>query len=137
MAQLPANDAYDRPWTAADRLARVHDIRIIERPQFAVGQYGGALPGRRIIWVVSGLSAAAREVLVTHECVHVLSGPMAWSEGAVWWATLATMFPRSIDDSPASLVDLYLEPALKLPRWCAEHRWWSLDVLEHLQTQTG
>lgn len=136
MAVQPANDPFNSmPWTFADRLARVHEIDVIERPQPSTGQYGGAVVSRRTGWIVAGFRAPLRELLKIHECAHILAGSMAWSEGAVWWATLAMAFRESLVEAPCSIAEMYLGATFRFPRWCADLRWWCLEVLDSAQEQ--
>lgn len=122
-----ANDPFaNRAWTLTDRLARAHAIDIKERPRGCAGQYGGAIVRRRSCWIVAGLPAELRELLGVHECTHVIAGPLALSEGAVWWATLTMLYP---DASAATPGDLYLHASLPLPRWTLDRRWECLQAL--------
>lgn len=116
-----ANDPLsDCAWTLTDRLARAHAIEVRERPRGCTGQYGGAIVRRRACWIVAGLPAELRELLGVHECAHILGGPFALSEGAVWWATLTMLYPNAKAATPS---ELYLAGTLPLPRWTLEERW--------------
>lgn len=116
-------------WTFADRLAKAFDVTVLERPRGALGQYGGAIVRRRACWVVEGLDAPIREVLQTHEVVHVASARDALTEGAVWWITTTLLYPSTLDEIPRSLPELYLGGAMRFPGWCAERRWSCLEIL--------
>lgn len=122
-----ANDPFSNcAWTLTDRLARAHAIDVKERPRGCVGQYGGAIVRRRSCWLVAGLPAELRELLGVHECTHILAGPLALTEGAVWWATLTMLYPNASALSPA---DLYLSATLPLPAWTLARRWECLQAL--------
>lgn len=129
--EQPANDALTDggAWTYAERLARAYSVTVIERPRGSPGQYGGAVARRGLCWIVSGLPIALRESLKTHEVTHVASARDALSEGAVWWLTIAQLYPQSIAAAPRTLGDLYLGGAHHYPRWIAERRWQCLEIL--------
>jgi hypothetical protein len=125
-----ANDPFANcAWTLTDRLARAHAIDVKERPRGCAGQYGGAIVRRRSCWIVAGLPAELRDLLGVHECTHILAGPLALSEGAVWWATLTMLYPNTNAATPG---DLYLSASLPLPRWTVESRWECLQALRAL-----
>lgn len=126
-----ANDPLSNcAWTLTDRLARAHAIEVKERPRGCVGQYGGAVVRRRSCWIVAGLPAEHRELLGVHECAHILGGPYALSEGAVWWATLAMLYPNANAPTPSAL---YLGGTLPLPGWTLEERWGCVLALRALE----